>query len=134
MNVWVASGRLTKDVEVRATEKSKVASFTIAIGRPYAKDGKRETDFFNCVAFGKQAEFLEKYFHKGDKMVVRARFENDNYEKDGKKVYGFKAVVDEVDFADSKKSDGEKPEEKKEEPAEGFMELPDGVDDVFPFA
>lgn len=133
MNVWIASGRLTKDPEIRRGEKANVALFSLAVQRGYIKDGKRETDFFSCTAFGKNAEFIEKYIHKGDKVIVRGKFENDNYEKDGKKFYGFKGVIDEIDFGEPKKSDGAKETAQEGEPVqEGFMPIPENTED-FPF-
>lgn len=136
MNSTIICGRLTKDPEVRQTEKTKVARFTVAVGRPYSKNGDRQTDFFPVLAFGKNAEFCEKYLKKGSRVIVRGHMEQDKYtNKDGNEVRDWKLMLDEIDFGESKKDDSAKPEEKADAPAEeGYMELPDGVDDVFPFA
>ena len=141
MNNFIASGRLGRDPEVRVSEKTSIARFSLAVSRSYVKDGERGVDFFNCVCFGKNADFAEKYLKKGTKVIVRGRVENDNYtNKDGQKVYDWKVVVDEIDFGESKKEGGapasepaseKKPKVKEDE--NGFIDIPDGVDEDLPF-
>lgn len=144
MNNFIASGRLGRDPEVRYSQGEKntsIARFSLAVSRPYVKDGERGVDFFNCVCFGKNADFAEKYLKKGMKVIIRGRVENDNYtNKDGQKVYDWKVVVDEIDFGESKKEGGEttsepKPEKKPKvkEDENGFIDIPDGLDEDMPF-
>ena len=100
MNKVILMGRLTRDVEMFG-QKSKVARFCLAVDRSYGED---ETDFFNCVSFGKQAEFVEKYLKKGIKVLVTGRLQNNNYEdKQGNKVTSTQIISEEVEFCESKK-------------------------------
>ena len=100
MNKVILMGRLTRDVEMFG-QKSKVARFCLAVDRSYGED---ETDFFNCVSFGKQAEFVEKYLKKGIKVLVTGRLQNNNYEdKQGNKVTSTQIITEEVEFCESKK-------------------------------
>ena len=109
MNVWTGTGRLTKDPVIRASHETTVARFTLAVNRKYKKDGDN-ADFISCVAFGKTAEFIEKYIAKGTKIEVVGRIQTDSYtNKDGSKVYTTDVVAESVDFAESKK------EKKKED-------------------
>ena len=100
MNKVILMGRLTRDVEMFG-QKSKVARFCLAVDRTYGED---ETDFFNCVSFGKQAEFVEKYLKKGIKVLVTGRLQNNTYEdKQGNKVTATQIITEEVEFCESKK-------------------------------
>ena len=102
MNRVILIGRLTKDPEIRTSGNYTIASFSLAVDRKFKRDGEPEADFFNCTAFNKTAEFIEKYCKKGTKMVIEGRVQNDNYEKDGVKHYGVKIMVDSLEFAESK--------------------------------
>lgn len=100
MNKLEMLGRLTKDVEVRYTKEQKmVVKFSIAVSRRI----NDQADFFDITAFGKTAEFISKYFKKGQQVALIGRLQNNNYEKDGKKHYGNIIIAEEVFFADSKK-------------------------------
>ena len=100
MNKVILMGRLTREPEMFG-QKSKVARFTLAVDRTYGED---ETDFFNCVSFGKQAEFVEKYLKKGTKILVSGRLQNNSYEdKQGQKVTSTQIITEEIEFAESKK-------------------------------
>ena len=100
MNKVILMGRLTREPEMFG-QKSKVARFCLAVDRSYGED---ETDFFNCVSFGKQAEFVEKYLKKGIKVLVTGRLQNNNYEdKQGNKVTATQIITEEIEFAESKK-------------------------------
>ncbi len=101
MNKVILMGRLTKDPEVR-TGNTTVARFTLAVDRRFKNDGDQTADFINCVAFGKTAEFLEKYGRKGTKFVVEGHIQTGSYDKDGKKIYTTDVVVESVEFAESK--------------------------------
>ena len=134
MNKLIICGRLTRDPEVRYGDNQKaVARFSLAVDRKYTREGDPTADFFNCTAFGKQAEFVGKYLKKGVKMIVVGHVQNDNYtNKDGQTVYSVQVIVDELEFAESKSSQSDK---TNEEPAsgEGFMNIPAGIDDELPF-
>ena len=103
MNKFQFLGRLTKEVETRATTSgSVVAVFDIAVNRKFADaNGKRETDFFKITAFGKTAEFVSKYFKKGKQVLVEGRIQNRTYEKDGQKRYATDFIAEQCYFADS---------------------------------
>ena len=100
MNKVILMGRLTRDAETFG-QKSKVVRFCLAVDRTYGED---ETDFFNCVSFGKQAEFVEKFLKKGIKVLVTGRLQNNSYEdKQGNKVTATQVITEEVEFCESKK-------------------------------
>ena len=107
LNMVFASGRLVNDPEEFAMNDGKaVSKFRIAIDVP----GKeKETCFFRCSAFGKTAEFANKYLNKGQKIIIVARWSTGSYEKDGKKIYTDELIIDEVDFAESKRSETSSP-------------------------
>ena len=139
MNKFIAVGRATRDPEIRYTDgqnQTCIARFSIAVDRRYKKGNDDSADFFDVVAFGKTGEFVEKYVTKGMKLICIGRMENNNYtNRDGQKVYGMRFVVEEIEFAESKKSDPAKQEGPKqpapqETPKETeWMNIPDGVSD-----
>lgn len=106
MNKVMLMGRLTRDPDVRYGQggnQTAVARFSIAVDRRFKREGQPTADFFNCTAFGKQAEFVEKYLHKGIKMVVIGSIQNDNYtDNNGNQRYSVQIIVDELEFAESK--------------------------------
>ena len=131
-------GRLTRDPEIRsASNGTAVASFSIAVDRRFKREGEPEADFFNCSAFGKQAEFVEKYLKKGVKVVISGRVQNDNYtNKEGQKVYSTRIMIESIEFAESKNSSSEQstaPAEPKPD-KDGFMNIPEDLDAELPFA
>lgn len=129
MNLVVIMGRLVRDPEIRhAKDNMCVAKFTLAVDRR-AKD---ETDFISCTAFGKIAEFIEKYIKKGTKVVTQGRWQTGSYtNKDGQKVYTNDCIIDQIEFAESKKSDDQTaPAAPK---VDDFMNLPVDIDDEVPF-
>ncbi|MCR5431149.1 MAG: single-stranded DNA-binding protein [Lachnospiraceae bacterium] len=145
MNKVILMGRLTRDPEVRYGDNQRaVGRFSIAVDRRFAREGDTTTDFFNCTAFGKQAEFVEKYLKKGTKMLVTGRVQNDNYtNKEGQTVYSVQIIVEELEFAESKGSQSgsqaagtSTAASSGEAPAEGFMNVPGslGEADELPFA
>ena len=131
-------GRLTKDPEVRYTQSDNsmcIASFTVAVDRRFK--GEQSADFINCVAFGKLGEHVEKYYRKGLKTALTGRLQVRNYtNRDGQKVYVTEVVVEELEFAESKNSSEkavcgtEKLNKKSNDPLDGFMNIPDGIDDM----
>lgn len=134
MNKVALIGRLTRDPEIRHNQDKLVGHFTLAVDRRYKRDGAEQTaDFITCVAFGKTAEFLEKYVHKGTKLAVCGRIQTGSYtNKDGNKVYTTDVVVEECEFAESKAS-SQQQQQKPQEDENGFMNVPEGTDDEFPF-
>lgn len=131
-------GRLTKDPDVRYSQGEKataVARYAIAVDRKFKRDGEASADFINCIAFGKNGEFAEKYLRKGTKIVVVGRIQTGSYtNKDGQKVYTTDVVVEEHEFAESKKSAGESlPQATSHTDKDGFMNIPDGIDEELPF-
>lgn len=109
MNKVILLGNFTRDPEIKYAQGSNtaIARFSLAVSRRFKREGEPETDFFNCTAFGKTAEFIEKYMHKGSKAALVGRVENDNYtNKNGEKVYSVKVLVDEIEFAERKQQDG----------------------------
>lgn len=148
MNKIILCGRLTKDPEVRYSQgatPTAVARLSLAVNRKWKREGEPDADFFNCTAFGKQAEFIEKYLHKGTKILISGRVQNDNYtNKDGQKVYAVNIMIEEIEFAESKNAavaNGAAPAyQAGSKPApgpvteDGFMSIPDGADEELPFA
>lgn len=107
MNLVCIIGRTVRDPEVRYTQGEKsmaVARFTIAADRRFKKEGEPDADFISCVAFGKTAEFFEKYIKKGVKIAIQGKIQTGSYtNKDGAKVYTTDVIVEQVEFAESKK-------------------------------
>ena len=105
MNKVVLLGRLTKDIELRYTQTNKaVANFSIAVNRKFKKEGQAEVDFLNCIAWNKTAEFLMKYFVKGQQLALTGRIQTRTWDDtDAKKHYVTEVIVEDVYFADSKK-------------------------------
>lgn len=132
MNRVILIGRLTKDPEIRTSGNYTIASFSIAVDRKYKREGEAEADFFNCTAFNKTAEFVEKYCKKGTKMVVEGRIQNDNYEKDGVKHYGVKIMVDSLEFAESKSANNT-PSAKVEVTGDEFVDAASALTEELPF-
>lgn len=107
LNNIALMGRLTKDVELRyTTNNTPVASFSIAVDRDVESNGKKETDFINCVAWRKTGEFIEKYFSKGSLIAVVGRLQIRSYtNKNGEKITVAEVVVDHAYFAGGKKEE-----------------------------
>ena len=143
----------------RSASQTAVARFSVAVDRRFKREGEPDADFFNCTAFGKQAEFIERYLHKGIKIVLSGRIQNDNYtNKEGQMVYSVRVMVDEIEFAESKNASGGNSyggnaggfggnggsynnggyQGGGSVPApsgagDGFMNIPDGIDEELPF-
>ena len=143
MNKVILMGRLTRDPDVRYSQGDNamaIARFSLAVDRRFKRDGEASADFISCVAFGKQAEFIERYVHQGTKLVVEGRIQTGSYtNKDGQKVYTTDVVVENCDFAESKASqDGNFAGSRPEPTAaagDGFLNIPQSVDeeDELPF-
>lgn len=143
MNKVELVGRLTRDPEVRYTQgenASAIARFSVAINRRFKNnEGNYDADFINCIAFGKSAEFIEKYFKKGMAIGIVGRLTTGNYtNKDGVKVYTTDVVVEDAEFVESKNSSGTSapsntPTNNNVPSADEFMNIPDGIDEELPF-
>ena len=146
MNKVILMGRLTRDPEVRYSQgdaSTAIARFSLAVDRRFKRDGDDQTaDFINCVAFGRTAEFMERYARRGTKFVVEGRIQTGSYtNKDGQKVYTTDVVVENIEFAESKASGdnnngGYVPADRPSPSGaagDGFMNIPDGIDEELPF-
>ena len=137
MNLVVEIGRLTRDPE----EKNGAVRISIAVPRRFKnKDGQYDSDFINCVAFAKTGEFIQKYFHKGEKIAITGRIQTGSYtNSDGKKVYTTDVVIDNAEFVESKNvatpvSESRANHEGMSHPQDSsFMDIPSGNDDELPF-
>ncbi len=152
MNVVVLVGRLTRDPDIRQSQgesQTVVARYTLAVDRRFSRNNAEQAaDFISMVSFGKTAEFIEKYVHKGTKLVVRGRIQTGSYtNKDGQKVYTTDVVGEDVEFAESKKAaegyDGGSsysapPQDMGGNTSggvdDGFINVPDGINEDLPFA
>ena len=129
MNLIIMVGRLTADPEARYTQDNKaIAKFSLAVNRRFKREGEATADFFNYVAFGKTAEFISKYFHKGMKAVITGELRNNHYtDQQGVKHYSEQIIVSNIEFAESKKNSENNTNEDTGNTGE-FMNIPDDVD------
>ena len=153
MNKVILMGRLTRDPDIRYTqsnsaqEQTCIARYSLAVNRRFNRDGEQKADFISCVAFGHQAEFTEKYMRKGTKIALTGRIQTGSYtNRDGQKVYTTEVVVEDQEFAESKAASdnyaASHPQAAAPAPsmptpgaasADGFMNIPDGIDEELPF-
>ena len=135
MNKVILMGRLVRDPDVRYSqgqEQKAIAKFTLAVDRRFKKDGEQSADFISCIAFGKTGEFAEKYLSKGTKVVVEGRWQTGSYDnKEGQKVYTNDCIVDSMEFAESKSNS--ETQSKPQTDENGFMNIPEGLDEELPF-
>lgn len=148
MNKAILMGRLTRDPEIRysqgTAQPTAIARYTLAVDRRFRRDQDQQTaDFIPCVAFGRSAEFAEKYLHKGIKIAVTGRIQTGSYtNRDGQKVYTTEVIVEDQEFAESKNASGggdgqgyssqDRPSPSNAA-GDGFMNIPDGIDEELPF-
>ena len=147
MNKVILMGRLTRDPEVRYSSGENalaIARYTLAVDRRFHKDNEASADFIGCVAFGKGGEFAEKFLRQGTKIVVTGRIQTGSYtNREGHKVYTTEVVVEDQEFAESKAasqnnsqtSAGSRQQPPPSMPTDkdGFMQIPDGIDEELPF-
>ncbi len=147
MNKVILMGRLTRDPEVRYSQGDNamaIARYTLAVDRRQSRNnqnGDQTADFIQCVAFGRSGEFAEKYFRKGTKVLVTGRIQTGSYtNKDGQRVYTTDVVVEDQEFAESKSASqqnggGFAPADRPSpsDAGDGFMNIPDGIDEELPF-
>ena len=146
MNKVILMGRLARDAEIRYSQgesSTAIARFSLAVDRRFRRDNEEQTaDFINCVAFGRTAEFLERFGRKGTKFVLEGRIQTGSYtNKDGQRVYTTDVVAENVEFAESKNNSsagndfGGAPSAPSPSGAagDGFMNIPEGIDEELPF-
>lgn len=141
MNKCILCGRLVRDPELRRSGQTAVAKYTLAVDRRFKKENEPTSDFINCIEFGKQAEFAEKYFTKGMKLIVTGRIQTGSYtNKDGQKVYTTDVIVEDHEFAESKGGSSNTSaaahtvsHSAPQGSGDGFMNIPDGLDEELPF-
>lgn len=143
MNKVILCGRLTRDPEVRYSQGNNptaIARGSLAVDRKYKQDGQPTADFINILAFGKTAGVIEKYVRKGTKIIVEGRIQTGSYKnKDGNTVYTTDVVVESIEFVESRSAsdNGAYNSASKSEPPkaddDGFMNIPDGIDEELPF-
>ena len=134
-------GRITKEPDIRygGANNTAVARITLAVDRRFKQEGQPTADFINCLAFGKRAEFLEKYCQKGTKLVVEGSWQTGSYtNKDGVKVYTNECLIENCEFAESKNASGSNNGGGNAGPVQNnsggdFMHIPDGIDEELPF-
>ena len=143
MNKVILMGRLTRDPEVRYSAGENalaIARYTLAVDRRFRRDGEASADFISCVSFGRTAEFAEKYFRQGLKIAVTGRIQTGSYtNREGQKVYTTEVVVEEQEFAESKgsgsgSSQHNVPQQSPDVGPDGFMNIPDGIEEELPFS
>lgn len=135
MNKVILLGRLTRDPEVSYGGENHIAyaRYGIAVNRRYHRDGEPAADFFNCVSFGKAAEFVEKYLRKGTKILLEGELRNNNYTNQaGETVYSIQIVTNNIEFAESKKA-AQGNQMSGTADADGFSTIPDDLDEELPF-
>lgn len=156
MNKVILMGRLTRDPDVRMSQTAEpvtIARYTLAVDRHRRQDGQQSADFISCVAFGKAGEFAQKYLHKGTKICISGRIQTGSYTRnDGTKAYTTDVVVEEHEFAESKGQNSgrnaaddevakaysdrlqdQSQGEWQQAAVDGFMNIPDGIDEELPF-
>lgn len=142
MNRVILMGRLTRDPNIsysQSGDNMAIGRFTLAVDRRgRQQDSQQTADFIGCVCFGRQAEFAEKYLRQGTKIAVTGRIQTGSYtNKDGQKVYTTDVVLDDIEFAESKNASGnENNAPSRPAPSaagDGFMNIPDGIDEELPF-
>lgn len=138
MNKVILMGRLCADPKVRYIQnenQTAVARYRLAVDRRFKREGDQTADFIPCVAFGKAAQFAEHYLHRGTKIIITGRIQTGSYtNKDGQKIYTTDVVVEDQEFAESKgASSGNGGTAPQAADPDGFMSLPDGIDEELPF-
>lgn len=136
MNKVILVGRLTRDPETRQAGETTVTRFSLAVDRRFKKAGDETSpsaDFPSCVAFGKTAEFINKYFKQGVKIALEGRIQTGSYEKDGVKHYTTDVIAENVEFAESKRAaDGAETEDAPASNGE-WLQVPEGIEADLPF-
>lgn len=136
MNKCIFTGRLTRDPETKQSQSGmSITRFSIAVDRMKTKDNQNPgADFLNCVAFGSRGDFVSKYFHKGDKIIMESHVQTGSYDGQNGKVYTTDFLVDSVEFGQSKGTgNGSQPENNTQQNNNNFMDIPAGLEAELPF-
>ena len=137
MNKVILIGRLTRDVEMKysTNNDTAIARYTLAVNRPFKREGEPEADFLPCVAFNKTAEFAEKYLAKGMRVAIEGRIQTGSYTNgEAKKVYVTEIVVERQEFLEKKNRDNQLDANAAANSSQNaFMDIPDGIDEELPF-
>lgn len=137
MNKAMLIGRLTNDPDIRYTQGEDgqcIARFTLAVDRRSKRDSEQSADFIRCVAFGKLAEHVKKYYTKGLKVYTVGRIQTGSYERDSHRIYTTDVIAEELGFVESKaKTENTAAPQQGVTDSDGFMQIPDGVDEELPF-
>lgn len=136
MNKVILMGRLTRDPEVRYSGEMAIARYTLAVDR-VKREGEQSADFIRCVVFGRGAEFSEKYLRKGTKVVICGRLQTGKYtDRDGRDVYTTDVIIETQEFAESKNAEKQQEQtyQGQAPQGDGFMSIPDGLDEELPFS
>lgn len=140
MNVVNLIGNFTADPDVRNTNGKTVTRMTLAVNRKFKNaEGRYDADFISCVAFDKNAEFIEKYFRKGMKIGITGRIQTGSYtNRDGQKVYTTDVIVDSSEFVERQSQQSNEPTAPRDTASnatdsDGFMNIPEGIDEELPF-
>lgn len=137
MNKIILIGRLTRDPEIRYStndNNTAIARYTLAVNRPFRKNGEQQTDFLPCIAFGKTAEFAEKYLAKGMRVAVEGRIQTGSYtNQEGQKIYTTDVVVERQEFLEKRADNGQQSPDNANNYDDRFMDIPDGIDEELPF-
>ena len=141
MNKVILIGRLTRNPEIRYTQGNEsicVARYTLAVDRRIKQEGQQSADFIGCIAFGRAAEFAEKYLAQGTKIAITGRIQTGSYtNREGKKIYTTDVIIEEQEFAESKAAGNQNRQQEPQQPEtddDGFMNIPDGIEEQLPFS
>ena len=137
MNKIMLIGRLTRDPEIRYStndNNTAIARYTLAVNRPFRKNGEQQVDFLPCIAFGKTAEFAEKYLAKGMRVAVEGRIQTGSYtNQEGQKIYTTDVVVERQEFLEKRADNGQQSPDNANNYDDRFMDIRDGIDEELPF-
>ena len=137
MNKIMLIGRLTRDPEIRYStndNNTAIARYTLAVNRPFRKNGEQQADFLPCITFGKTAEFAENYLAKGMRVAVEGRIQTGSYtNQEGQKIYTTDVVVERQEFLEKRADNGQQSPDNANNYDDRFMDIPDGIDEELPF-
>ena len=137
MNKIILIGRLTRDPEIRYStndNNTAIARYTLAVNRPFRKNGEQQADFLPCIALGKTAEFAEKYLAKGMRVAVEGRIQTGSYtNQEGQKIYTTDVVVERQEFLEKRADNGQQSPDNANNYDDRYMDIPNGIDEELPF-
>ena len=135
MNKIILTGRLTRDPEMRySANNTAIATYTLAVNRPFRQNSEQQADFLRCVTFASTAQFAEKYLAKGMRVAVEGRIQTGSYtNQEGQKIYTTDVVVERQEFLEKRADNGQPDSGAAESYDDRFMDIPDGIDEGLPF-